>query len=496
MATTERLVPNFHKLDVALRSIGYSFESAVADVIDNSIDAKARNVLIRLFQRPDGALDLAVVDDGEGMSPKILKEAMIFGADVERRIKRLGKFGLGLKLASLSQAKELRVFSKAAGELSGRGWLEEGIRDGFVSTVFSNEEARQFLSELVRNSPLKRKGTLVYWSKLYRIGQHRVEMDELTDRLAERLQDRLRLAFHRFLTGEAWKIRITIDVCNLETAKAGVPYLVKALDPFAYKKSGCRGFPKGFSVKVAEDKKLTMVAHIWPPNSEAPEYKLPGGANGRQGFYFYRNDRLIQAGGWNGLRETEPHSSLARIAIDVDPSLDLEMSLDVKKSEIHLPPAISSGIMDATANDGTSFGEYLAAANSTYRTRSVTDKELPLVPASGVPMEMREIFRKVFRLPQTARLRRIDFEWVEMDAKFVFRVDRDNDALLLNSRYRRDLLHGLIGSSTDIPAIKCLLFLVALDAFRSERLGGRMKQRLEVANLMLREAVKHERKGN
>jgi len=101
MSIEEGLPPNYGKLDVALRSIGYSFEVAVADVIDNSIDAQAKNVLVRLINTGDGHLDLAIWDDGCGMGEKTLKEAMRFGADVSQEIERLGKFGLGLKLASL-----------------------------------------------------------------------------------------------------------------------------------------------------------------------------------------------------------------------------------------------------------------------------------------------------------------------------------------------------------------------------------------------------------
>ncbi|MBK6456062.1 MAG: ATP-binding protein [Gemmatimonadetes bacterium] len=92
--TKRRTAPNFAKLDTALRSIGYSFEVAVADIIDNSVDANARNVLVRIITRGDGKLDLAVWDDGHGMSAKTLREAMRFGADVSQDIERLGKFGL------------------------------------------------------------------------------------------------------------------------------------------------------------------------------------------------------------------------------------------------------------------------------------------------------------------------------------------------------------------------------------------------------------------
>src|SRR5262245_22417982 len=111
MSKREKLPPNYARLEVALRNIGYSFEAAVADIVDNSLDASSRSVQIRLITRRGHPLDLAILDDGYGMSSPILREAMRFGADVQQEMSRLGKFGLGLKLASLSQCRELRVFS-------------------------------------------------------------------------------------------------------------------------------------------------------------------------------------------------------------------------------------------------------------------------------------------------------------------------------------------------------------------------------------------------
>src|SRR4029453_17246954 len=106
MSREEKLPPNYARLDKALRSIGYSFDASVADIIDNSIDAQARNVLVRFILHRERPLDLIIWDDGYGMTEDTLKEAMRFGADVKEELDRLGKFGLGLKLASLSQAKE------------------------------------------------------------------------------------------------------------------------------------------------------------------------------------------------------------------------------------------------------------------------------------------------------------------------------------------------------------------------------------------------------
>src|SRR4051812_5574656 len=122
MSTKERLPPNYGRLDHALRSIGYSFEVAVADIVDNSIDAavvgQECEILIRLVITQKAGIDLVIRDNGSGMDEKQLREAMRFGADVSQEIERLGKFGLGLKLASLSQARALRVVSFKGGNFS------------------------------------------------------------------------------------------------------------------------------------------------------------------------------------------------------------------------------------------------------------------------------------------------------------------------------------------------------------------------------------------
>ncbi len=183
MSAEESLPPNYSKLDKALRSIGYSFDVAVADIIDNSIDANAKNVLVRLLTRSDGYLDLAIWDDGCGMDAHTLREAMRFGSDVSQDIDRLGKFGLGLKLASLSQAKDVHVVTTQVGDVAGRAWLEHGIAKAFTSTVLDTIECKQLLDSVVPDRSSKRSATVVRWSRLYRVGHHRGSVDENAQKL-------------------------------------------------------------------------------------------------------------------------------------------------------------------------------------------------------------------------------------------------------------------------------------------------------------------------
>lgn len=493
MSTQEHLPPNYQKLDVALRSIGYSFDAAVADIIDNSIDALANTILVRIVIRPDHPLDIVVWDDGCGMTSSTLKEAMRFGADVSQEIERLGKFGLGLKLASLSQARELRVFTLKDGQLSGRGWLEEGIRSGFTCSIFNPAECRSALAKLVPDRKWSKAGCVVWWSSLYRVGQNHANPEQHAQKLLDRLCDCLSLSFHRFLSGTPRKITIRLDIFDADTLSPGVPMVLDSLDPFGYTQTGHKDFPAKMEVEDGYKDRIAIAAHIWPSNSGEAGYKLPGGANSRQGFYFYRNNRLIQGGGWNGIREVEPHSSLARVAIDMAPDFDVDVSLDVKKVEIQLPVSLVKAIQKAKTPSGFDFKKYLSLADETYRSRKLVETELPLIPSVGIPAPLCEFLHRELRIQATAKHRDLRIEWSNFDDDSFFKIDRENGRLFLNQTYRRQLLHGLQGSSADIPVVKCLLFLLLRDALCSERTGPKVREKLEELNRILVEAVKYER---
>jgi hypothetical protein len=303
----------------------------------------------------------------------------------------------------------------------------------------------------------------------------------------------LAIAFHRFLSGRPHKVRIAIDIYDARSRECGLPSQLDPLDPFAYGQSGHADFPASLSLDGPYKGQIAVKAHIWPPNSAVPEYKLPGGANSRQGFYFYRNNRLIQGGGWNGIREVEPHSSLARLEIDITPDFDVEVHIDVKKVEIQLPLSLTNALQKATAPSGIDFKKYLSIATETYRTRRPTEAELPLIPSAGLPAELVAFLHQELRLEATAKHRDLKFLWAALEKDTFFEIDREKGHLYLNRSFRRYLLHGLSGSSTDIPVVKCLLFLVLEDALSSERMGPKIRERFDKANRILVEAVRYER---
>src|SRR5690606_14197482 len=265
-------------------------------------------------------------------------------------------------------------------------------------SVLEESECNEILRLILPDKPLTRSGTVVWWSNLYRVGQNHSDPNEYAQKLMRRIKDYLRMAFHRFLDGVPRLVRMEIDIFDGDSSLEGLPLMLDPLNPFGYNITGLDGFPAEFIPTDGYENRIRIVGHIWPPNSSVPEYALPGGANSRQGFYFYRNDRLIQGGGWNGMREAEPHRSLARIAIDMHPDVDVDVSLDVKKVEIQMAPDLLQAIQHSKTTSGIDLKKYVSLAEEVYRTRPITDSELPLIPVNGLPAELCKFLQKELRI--------------------------------------------------------------------------------------------------
>ena len=314
------------------RAIGYSLEAAVADIIDNSIAANAVNVDIYFFP-VDGAY-IAILDNGSGMNEKEINIAMQYGSKnptEERDKKDLGRFGLGLKTASLSQCRCLTVISKQGDRLEGRQWdIDHVIEVGDWSLIILDEEE---INEFPQVEELKKyeSGTLVIWQKLDRLKAGEINFELSLGRKIDRVRNHLSLVYHRYLMGESGIRKLKLFI-NGEK--------VKAIDPFLINKS----------VQAMDDETLIIQGHkilvrpyILPHISKltSDEIKMLGGKDGlrkQQGFYVYRNKRLLVWGTWFRMMRQGDLSKLARIRVDIPNTLDDLWTLDIKKSSA-LPPA-------------------------------------------------------------------------------------------------------------------------------------------------------------
>ena len=323
----------------SLRAIGYSFEAALADIVDNSVAAKAGIIQIQFRTSPEPYL--AVIDNGHGMSLDHLIPAMQHGGvgpDQLRSADDLGRFGLGLKTASLSQCRRLTVVTLADAVLSAARWDLTTVekRGDWVLGVLSPEEAARLphTQELLSLGC----GTIVLWEDFDRATAGESAGDRALEELVDRGRDHLALAFHRYLAGEESDHKLQISINNAP---------LKPVDPFLSTHRSTQRLP--LEKLVVEGAVITFQPFILPHLSKlsSDDLALAGGEDGlrrNQGFFVYRNRRLITSGTWFRLQRQEELTKLARVRIDIPNSLDHLWALDVKKSAAHPPEAVRAGL--------------------------------------------------------------------------------------------------------------------------------------------------------
>ena len=328
---TTEAIPDASSMIEAFRAIGYSLETAVADIIDNSISAGAKRISIeRIWNGSDSII--AISDDGCGMSNQELVEAMRPGTRnplLQREESDLGRFGLGLKTASFSQCRKLSVLSKKKGYHS-TFWTWDL---DFVSKENKWELLYWFPEKYKNALDNVESGTVVVWTNLDRI----VPVGTTSDNLAakqkfseawDRVKSHIAMTFHRFIENDDIKIYWG----NNE---------IEPWNPFCVSESKTQIFPD--ETLYFNNRKAVVKGYILPHKnsfSSFENYCKAEGANGypaMQGFYVYRGNRLLLAGNWLNMFRKEDHYKLVRISIDLPNTLDSEWQIDIKKSTA-LPP--------------------------------------------------------------------------------------------------------------------------------------------------------------
>ncbi|MGH9899670.1 MAG: ATP-binding protein, partial [Pyrinomonadaceae bacterium] len=320
----------------SMRAVGYSLESAVADLIDNSISAKA--TAIRIQFRPFDNLYVAIIDNGEGMLADELTEAMRHGgrSPLEARHPHdLGRFGLGLKTASLSQCRKLTVVSYKNRALAARCWDLDLVaeRKAWILRVADHREEiieLRHVDELIRQG----HGTIVLWQDLDRLAAGEVSVESALGSKMDQVREHLAITFHRYLAGESGLTRLNIEINNNP---------VSPIDIFLASHNATQKLNRDvFSIQGHE---IRVQPFILPHISKlsAADLKLAGGEEGlrrNQGFYIYRNRRLIIHGTWFRLARAEELTKLARVRVDIPNALDHLWTLDIKKSSAHPPDVV------------------------------------------------------------------------------------------------------------------------------------------------------------
>ncbi|MDR2915540.1 MAG: ATP-binding protein [Tannerella sp.] len=339
-------IPDASSMVETFRAIGYSLETAIADIIDNSISAQAKNIYIYRIWR-GGKSVITIKDDGAGMNSKEIIQAMRPGAQnplSDRPESDLGRFGLGLKTASFSQCRKLSVLSKRKGYASAYwSWDLDYVAqsDKWELLQWIPEEFTNELDNL-------QSGTLVVWSDLDRIlPRQTAEKDENAKRKfsasLDKVKNHIAMTFHRFIEEKAIKIFWGENE-------------IEAWNPFCINESKTQEQPTE-SINGSVRMKGYVLPHKNNFSTEQACKKAEGinGYPAMQGFYVYRGKRLLLAGDWLGLFRKEEHYKLARIQIDLPNSLDSDWQIDIKKSKAY-PPAVCREQLESYAKSVRSIG--------------------------------------------------------------------------------------------------------------------------------------------
>ena len=327
------LPPKAPLLMQSLRAVGYSIQGALADLIDNSIAAGAR--AIEIDCDATSKQYVAIVDDGCGMDEANLISSMRFGSSDPRDLRTgtdLGRFGLGLKTASISQCRRFTVASVRDGVLSIARWdLDECERR--QTWWLERPEASELPTDVLTRMASCNHGTAVVWEKLDRIAPPGVDVSRVFDRIMSDAADHLALTFHRFLTGEIMgKFSITLN---------GRP--LPALDPFLEGHS--RGQTLHAETFIVEGQAVSVSPFVlpFPGRLKSADIERIGGRDNLKtghGFYIYRGGRLVVPGGWFRIVPADELVRLARVRVDLPVALDHIWKVDIRKASAEPPPAL------------------------------------------------------------------------------------------------------------------------------------------------------------
>ena len=488
-AVSSRTVPPDPSIADALGA-HHELPTALADIVDNAIDAGASHVRIRLLTADDSLTGLLIIDDGRGMDGAGADAAMALSRRRDYGDSDLGHYGIGLKAASLSQADTLDVYTRAIGGLpvGRRITRDEPTR---VQTLDPAQVGRVLDSPLVRMGAVAPvSGIVIRWSGFRNalVSPDRDERRSWISNLIEDVRSYLGLVLHRII--ERGEVEISIDEYDTESARTGSARGVPALDPFPQTTSAARSYRfvgeaggRPFEMRAVI---LTGGAHDTPGVSASRRLST---AEDGQGLYIYRNDRLLQIGGWNSVLSGGRDYTNLRIAMSIDDRLLDVARINPEKSGVVLEHEMRRAIHDSVCEEIGTFRALLDSASSeAAASRKRESRPVKLVePVAGIS---RDIYDAIVDSVELADADPIRIRWERMDADRLIEVDVDGRLLKINERHR--LLFSTSTDPSDTPLLKTLVHLLYSRFFEGAYLGARQKRELEAYDRIITAALTEE----
>lgn len=340
--------PDAVRVAEGLRDTGYEFNTAIADIIDNSISADATNVHVMLNMDVKGNILVAVADDGSGMDREGLINALTYGSRKREDPSSLGKFGLGLKTASTAFCRKLTLVSRKSGDAKplSATWDLDKVPHHNWSIMIGDATSEE--KELLNLYAPEKSGTLVIWDNVDRLlkeykRQDGVHMRKAKDRYLDHLRQHISMVYQRFIDQSDKREH------NINIFINDVP--VEPWDPFCISEVKEPISEKSLELELMDGTKASfnIRAFVLPRKEDFQDQELAKRArigNDMQGIYVYRENRMIHGPDWMDMFRKEPHFTLCRVELSFDHKLDDAFKVDIKKSRILLATELYDWLRD------------------------------------------------------------------------------------------------------------------------------------------------------
>lgn len=479
---------------------GHKLETAVTDLIDNSIDCGARNVLVRFLIDEESVKGLMIIDDGRGMNEADIDKAMKYGGQDSYKSGSLGHFGVGLKASAMSQGDEMSVYSKREGYVGQGRWMSRESVDAAAPFVKSYrlDEVQSYFNAVTTDFDLEH-GTIVVITRPRNFVSDG-DPDEVQSWMSssiDRLDKHIGGVHHRTLESE--RTAIELDQYDLDYEESGSALGVSPRNPFAHEGAGADGYPTTY-VGSIDGHDFDFHVDIWPSSGVRDDNFVIGVNNtdDGQGFYIYRNNRLLQAGGWNELISPSVERRFIRIALEVDKKLENYVRMNPEKNGIEFTGPFRQALKKSRSRDGKlGFDDILVgSAKVQLAAKRRTRQEKQIVkPESGLDRRIVEAMGEQISFDDDHSAVRI--VWGRLTPERVFEVLPSERKLILNDYYHDDLTKlgrtGKPAGSKQAPLITTLIYLLTGPDLERTVEGARWRSEQDAVQRVLVEAIHAQR---
>ena len=499
-------------------TVNHSLKTGLDELIDNAIDARAKNIALVFHFEGHHITSIRVHDDGSGMKKADLYQALRLGAHISNSDNTIGIYGVGMKEGSLSNAREFDVCTRSAGQRVSGLRLYENASEALI---LDEKELTSVWNERSQIGPMDLgQGTSIVWSKLRKnyTGESSNEGAKFIQTVMDEVRRHISVRYHRYLRGYEVNEMTENPRCpgNIKRARladqsnprASVSIRIYAcwdddppcktaqpiaIDPFNYKKSGLKGYPRRLTVN-GNVNATGITVHIWPNYSKSESFTLESkDPMGHQGFYVYSGDRLITHGGWFSFANLSGVKKLLRIEID-DPELAKRyMSISPQKASVQLTPEFTTFMASLRdpENIEVDWNYVLKDAERAVKMSNIKAQDCtPLPePGRGLSPVLREAIWEGDRIKGGDA---VDIYWGKITGEDFIALD-SNNGVVLNAEYRQMFVGGR-GSKYDAPVLRTLVWLVFGDIASAGRLSQKkssdLNRLIRILNVALKEQIR------